>query len=114
MTTADTPRSHGWRTPLVILIFGCLVALIGFGPRSTLGLFLSPITQEKGWGRDVYAFALALQMLLWGVAQPFAGGIADRYGAVRVVWVGAAFYAVGLAGMAFATSQGALILSAVF
>lgn len=114
MTTADTPRSHGWRTPLVILIFGCLVALIGFGPRSTLGLFLSPITQEKGWGRDVYAFALALQMLLWGVAQPFAGGIADRYGAVRVVWVGAAFYAVGLAGMAFATSQGALILSAGF
>lgn len=104
----------GWRTPLIILICGCLIALIGFGPRSTLGLFLAPVTQEKGWGRDIYALALALQMLLWGAAQPFVGGIADRFGAVRVMWVGAALYALGLAGMAYATSQGALIVSAGF
>jgi MFS family permease len=104
----------GWRTPLIILICGCLIALAGFGPRSTLGLFLAPVTQEKGWGRDIYAFALALQMLLWGAAQPFVGGIADKFGAVRVMWIGAALYALGLAGMAYATSQGALILSAGF
>jgi len=110
----ETLRSPGWRTPLVILICGCLIALIGFGPRSTLGLFLSPVTQEKGWGRDIYALALALQMLLWGAAQPFVGGIADKFGAVRVMWVGAVLYALGLAGMAYATSQGALILSAGF
>lgn len=111
----DVSRSSlGWRTPLLILICGCLIALVGFGPRSTLGLFLSPVTQEKGWGRDVYAFALALQMLLWGAAQPFVGGIADRFGAVRVMWIGAVLYALGLTGMAYATSQGALILSAGF
>ncbi len=111
---SEAARTLGWRTPLIILICGCLLALIGFGPRSTLGLFLSPITQEKGWGRDVYAFALALQMLLWGAAQPFVGGIADKFGAVRVMWIGAVLYALGLTGMAYATSQGALIVSAGF
>jgi MFS family permease len=110
----EATRTLGWRTPLIILICGCLIALIGFGPRSTLGLFLAPVTQEKGWGRDIYALALALQMLLWGAAQPFVGGIADKFGAVRVMWVGAALYALGLAGMAYATSQGALVLSAGF
>jgi MFS family permease len=113
MTSADAPRFQlGWRTPLIILICGCLIALIGFGPRSTLGLFLSPVTQEKGWGRDIYALALALQMLLWGAAQPFVGGIADKFGAVRVMWIGAALYALGLAWMAYATSQTELIVSA--
>jgi MFS family permease len=112
--TAIPRHTLGWRTPLIILICGCAIALIGFGPRSTLGLFLSPVTQEKGWGRDIYALALALQMLLWGAAQPFVGGIADKFGAVRVMWIGAALYALGLAGMAYATSQGALILSAGF
>jgi len=112
--TAIPRTALGWRTPLIILICGCLIALLGFGPRSTLGLFLSPVTQEKGWGRDIYALALALQMLLWGAAQPFVGGIADKFGAVRVMWIGAALYALGLIGMAYATSQGALILSSGF
>ena len=113
MTEASRP-SLGWRTPLIILICGCLIALVGFGPRSTLGLFLAPVTQEKGWGRDIYAFALALQMLLWGAAQPFVGGIADKFGAVRVMWIGAVLYALGLTGMSYATSQGELIISAGF
>jgi MFS family permease len=113
MSASDADRpSLGWRTPLIILICGCLIALIGFGPRSTLGLFLSPVTQEKGWGRDVYAFALALQMLLWGAAQPFVGGIADKFGAVRVMWIGAALYALGLTWMAYANSQTELVASA--
>ena len=115
MTPTDTPRpTIGWRTPLIIVICGCLIALVAFGPRSALGLFLAPVTQEKGWGRDIYSFALALQMLLWGAAQPFVGGIADKYGAVRVMWIGAVLYALGLVGMAYASSQGALILSAGF
>lgn len=113
MTSADISRSSlGWRTPLVILICGCLIALVGFGPRSSLGLFLTPVTQEKGWGRDIYAFALALQMLLWGAAQPFVGGIADKFGAVRVMWVGAVLYALGLTWMAYASSQAELMASA--
>lgn len=104
--------TRSWQTPLVILICGCLIALIGFGARSSLGLFLTPMSVANGWGRDVFAFALAVQMLLWGAAQPFAGAIADRFGPVLVMCVGALVYSAGLAWMAHATSSGELFLSA--
>jgi MFS family permease len=101
-----------WRTPAVILICGCLIALIGFGARSGLGFFLTPMSQANGWGREVFSLALGIQMLLWGIAQPFAGGIADRYGSVRVLSAGAVLYALGLAGMAYASTPGMLHLTA--
>jgi MFS family permease len=103
---------RSWRTPLFILICGCLISLIGFGARSTLGLFLTPMSMTHGWGRDVFAFALAVQMLLWGAALPFIGAIADRFGPVLVMWVGAVLYAAGLAWMANSTSAGELLFSA--
>ena len=74
--------------------------MLSFGPRSTLGLFLTPMSAANGWGRDVFALALAMQNLLWGVGQPIAGAIADRYGAARVLGVGAVLYAAGLVLMA--------------
>jgi MFS family permease len=101
-----------WRTPLVILICGCLISVIGFGARSGLGFFLTPISSAHDWGRDVFALALALQMLLWGAAQPFAGALADRYGAPRVLFVGAVVYAAGLALMAYASTPLQLYLTA--
>jgi MFS family permease len=104
--------SIGWRTPAVVLVCGCLVSLIAFGPRSSLGFFLIPMSQEHHWGRDVFSMALAIQNLLWGVGQPFAGGIADRYGANRVLIAGALLYAAGLALMAHSTNAGMLDLSA--
>jgi MFS family permease len=105
-------KAGDWRTPAVIIGFGCLIALIAFGPRSTLGFFLTPLSTANHWGRDVFAFALALQNLLWGVGQPFAGVIADRFGATRVLSIGALMYAAGLALMAHATSAAFLDLSA--
>jgi MFS family permease len=101
--TAVSPASKpsAWRTPLVILLCGCAVSALSFGPRSTLGLFLAPMTQAQGWGRDVFSLALALQMLLWGAGQPIAGAVADRYGAARVIGAGALLYCVGLLLMAF-------------
>jgi MFS family permease len=101
-----------WQTPAVIIICGCLIALVSFGPRSGLGFFLTPQTQANGWGRDVFAFALALQNLLWGVGQPFAGALADRYGSVRVLSGGALLYGLGLILMAYSTTPLALDLSA--
>ena len=77
-----------WRTPLVVVICGCLIAVLTFGPRSTFGFFMQPMSKEFAWGRDVFAFAFAMQNLLWGIGQPFAGAIADRFGTVRVVAVG--------------------------
>jgi MFS family permease len=113
MTTQDRAVTQTlWRTPLVIVIGGCLIALLSFGPRSALGFFLTPLSQANGWGRDIFGLALALQNLIWGVAQPFAGAIADRYGTVRVLCIGAILYALGLALMAYSHTPGMLHLSA--
>ena len=101
-----------WRTPTLVLGFGCLIALIAFGPRATLGFFLTPLSASNHWGRDVFAFALAIQNLLWGVGQPVAGMIADRFGAPRVLSAGALMYALGLVLMSKATSAPMLDLSA--
>jgi MFS family permease len=105
-------RPFSWRTPALILACGCLIALVGFGARSGLGFFLTPMSSAHGWGRDVFALALAIQMLLWGAAQPVAGALADRYGATPVLSVGAVLYALGLASMAYANTPGMLHLTA--
>jgi MFS family permease len=102
----------GWRTPLVIILCGCAIATITFGPRSSFGFFMQPMSQANAWGRDVFALAFAIQNLLWGVGQPIAGGIADRFGTVRVLSVGALLYAAGLALMSYSTTPGTLNLTA--
>ncbi len=101
-----------WRTPLVILICGGLIGSIGFGPRAALGLFLTPMSAANGWSREVFALALAIQVLVWGTAQPFVGAIADRYGSLRVLSAGALLYCVGLVLMAYSTTPGVLDLTA--
>ncbi len=101
-----------WRTPLVVLLCGCAIAALSFGPRSALGFFLSPMSLAHGWGRDVIGLALAIQMLVWGAVQPFAGAIADRFGPALVLSAGAVVYAIGLVMMAHAGTPAALHLSA--
>jgi MFS family permease len=101
-----------WRTPAVIVLCGCLIGLLTFGPRSAAGQFLTPLSFANGWGRDVFSMAFAIQNLLWGVGQPFAGAIADRFGTVRVLCAGAIMYGLGLAIMAYATDPLALDFSA--
>ncbi|MCW5692366.1 MAG: MFS transporter [Pseudolabrys sp.] len=110
--SAAPSSSMGWRTPAVIIVCGCIIALLGFGPRSALGFFLTPMSQLHNWGRDVFAFALAVQNLLWGVGQPFAGAVADRYGPTRVLAGGTLLYAAGLFLMAYSTTPTTLTLSA--
>ena len=63
------PFLGNWRTPLVIIVCGCAIALLSFGPRSSLGFFVQPMSREFTWGRDVFGLALALQNLLWGRAS---------------------------------------------
>ena len=115
-TTSSRPSAGAfvgiWRTPFLIIGFGCLISLMSFGPRSSLGFFLTPMSSANHWGRDVFAFALALQNLLWGIGQPLAGIIADRFGAGRVLCVGGMMYAAGLALMSHVTSAAALDVSA--
>ena len=88
-----------WQTPIVVLLGGCLISLIGFGARSSYGLYLGPITEALGWPRETYALAMALQNLFWGLCLPIAGILADRYGPVWVISGGALVYAVGTFGV---------------
>ncbi len=95
------------RTPLSmtqVLIFGAVIVTLSMGIRHGFGLWLQPITMERGWTRETFAFAMAVQNLAWGLAGPFAGALADRYGAYRVLSVGAVLYALGLVFMGLATS----------
>jgi MFS family permease len=110
----DLSMTHapGWRTPLVIIICGCAIALLSFGPRSSLGFFVQPMGREFSWGRDVFGLALAVQNLLWGLGQPVAGAIADRFGVLRVMCVGAVLYAGGLLMMRYAATPLSLDIGA--
>ncbi len=101
-----------WRTPLVIVVCGCAVALLSFGPRSAFGFFMQPMSREFAWGRDVFSLAIAFQNLLWGLGQPIAGAIADRFGTFRVIAVGALLYAAGLLIMRYASTPLSLDLGA--
>ena len=111
-TTGKMIAVSAWRTPLVIITCGCLIGAIGFGPRAALGLFLTPMSSAYGWGRDVFALALAIQVLIWGAATPFAGAIADRFGSLRVLSVGAVLYCAGLVLMSYSTTPVMLNVSA--
>ncbi|WP_282876895.1 MFS transporter [Pseudomonas peli] len=89
-----------------------LVLALSLGIRHGFGLFLPPMSAEFGWGREVFAFAIALQNLIWGLTQPFTGALADRFGAKRTVIVGGILYAIGLGCMGLADSPLSLSLSA--
>jgi MFS family permease len=107
-----SPAAPSWRTPLVIIICGCAIGLLSFGPRSSLGFFVQPMSREFSWGRDIFGLALAVQNLLWGLGQPVAGAIADRFGVMRVMCVGAVLYAGGLLMMRYATTPLSLDIGA--
>jgi MFS family permease len=90
-----------------VLLCGALIVTLSMGVRHGFGLWLQPITMTRGWSRETFAFALAVQNLAWGLAGPIAGGLADRFGAFRVLVAGALLYAAGLVTMALATSGAA-------
>lgn len=101
-----------WRTPTVVIVAGCLIAMIGFGARSTFGLYLDPLTATRGWTRETFSLALAIQNLMWGIGLPIAGALADRFGAAKVIFAGALIYAVGIYGMSVSESAGMFHLTA--
>jgi len=101
-----------WRTSGWILLGSALILALSLGVRHGFGLFLAPMSAQFGWGREVFAFAIAFQNLIWGLAQPFAGALADRFGAAKVVFVGGILYALGLIFMGMSDTPLSLSLSA--
>lgn len=96
----------------LLVLAGGVVMGLALGVRHVQGLFLLPVTMDRGWSRETFAIALAVQNLTWGVVQPFTGMIADRYGSAKVIAGGLVFYALGLAGMAHATTPAAFMWTA--
>jgi len=107
-----TDAMKTWRTPMVIIFAGCLITIVSFGTRAGFGLWLDPMSKSLGWGREVFSLAVAIQVLVWGAAQPFAGLFADKYGNARVLSIGAVLYAVSVYLMAISDTPGSLYLSA--
>ncbi|WP_431285230.1 MFS transporter [Humitalea sp. 24SJ18S-53] len=107
----NLPSSRNWT-----LIIACAVmaAALAMGLRQSFGLFLAPMTAERGWPAAGFALAIALQVLLNGVAQPFCGQLADRYGGRVVLIGGAVLYALGILGMALSDGLGAFTAFAGF
>ena len=112
MTDASTATKKP-RIPVeVIIAAGCAIAILSFGPRSAIGAFQRDVLVDNNWTRDVFSLAVAIQNLMWGLGQPLAGGFADRFGAPRVLIVGAALYAAGLVIMGLSTTPVVFGLSA--
>ena len=103
--------SARWRTPAVVIGAGCLIGLVSFGLRSSFGLFTEPLSAVRGFDRETFAFAIAIQNLVWGLGQPVAGAIADRYGSGRVLAGGGLLYVLGTVLMAQSTTGAQLALT---
>ncbi|MBS7326699.1 MAG: MFS transporter [Thiopseudomonas sp.] len=101
-----TSKKTAW-----LLLGSAIILALSLGVRHAFGLFLQPMSLEFGWGRETFAFAIALQNLIWGLAQPFVGAFADRYGVRPTVLVSALAYALGLWLMSAAATPGMLYLS---
>lgn len=106
------PAAAWGRQALLLVLAGGIVMGMALGVRHVQGLFLLPITIDRGWSRETFGFAMAVQNLTWGVSQPFIGMVADRYGSAKVIFGGLFFYALGLFLMAHAATSAALVWSA--
>ena len=88
--------SANWRTTQITLICGAVIIAISLGVRHTFGLFLQPVSMANGWGREIFSLSIALQNLVWGIAGPFFGALADRIGAGKVILGSTVLYALGI------------------
>jgi MFS family permease len=104
MNATTQSRLPWYFAPMLVLVAGCVVAIVNFGVRSTFGLFTMPVSEAYQWPREVFSLAVAIQNLVWGIATPVAGMLADRYGSARVIIFGAVVYAIGVWCMSVVTT----------
>ncbi|MEL0106028.1 MAG: MFS transporter [Rhodospirillaceae bacterium] len=100
-----------WRKPVLVLVCGTLILLLSVGIRQTFGLFMAPISSGQGWGREVFALAIATQNLAWGLTQPFTGALADKFGPGKVIALSGALYVGGLYMMSGVQTPAEILIS---
>jgi len=111
VTAVPTARPASPAMPWLIIVCGCLIAALTFGPRSAMGFFQLPMLAEKGWDRTTFGLAMAFQNLAWGIGTPVFGALADRFGTARVLALSGVLYIAGLVLMAYSTTPGMFYLS---
>jgi len=111
VTAVPTARPASPAMPWLIIVCGCLIAALTFGPRSAMGFFQLPMLAEKGWDRTTFGLAMAFQNLAWGIGTPVFGALADRFGTARVLALSGVLYTAGLVLMAYSTTPGMFYLS---
>ncbi len=94
--SSNQPMNQYKRLFSLTIILACILLVINFGLRASMGFFMKPVSEYYGYGREIFALSLALQNLFWGLSQPIAGAIADRYGTARTIVGGALLYSLGL------------------
>lgn len=109
--TSDAKAAARGASWVAALVAGCVILMLASGGRSTTGLFLPEMTQARGWTRETFGFAMAVQNIAWGAGAILFGALADRIGATRTLMIGAALYAAGFVGMGWATSGTGLTLT---
>jgi predicted MFS family arabinose efflux permease len=109
--SSDMGNKPFWRSVWFMLLCGGLVLTLAIGVRQTFGLFLAPMSLDLGWGRETFALMIAIQNLVWGLTQPIAGALADRFGAARTVAISALLYVAGIYLMGQAASPTSLHIS---
>jgi MFS family permease len=110
MARASSPPASSAALPWLVIICGCVIAGLTFGPRSAMGFFQLPMLAEKGWDRTTFGLAMAIQNLAWGIGTPIFGALADKFGTWRVLALSGLVYATGLLLMAYAASPSMLFL----
>jgi MFS family permease len=110
--TRNSRMNPFWKNPVFIVLCGGAIMGVALGTRHVQGLFLLPMTTDRGWDRVDFALAIAVQNLVWGLAMPFTGMLADKLGSAKVLSSGCVLYALGIYLMANATTRTGLILTA--
>ncbi len=103
-----------WRNPMLVLICAALIVFLTYGSRQTFGIYLRPITEDFGWGRESLSLVFGMQALIYGLSAPFVGAIADRWGPIKVLVMSALMYSSGILFMANSVTPGGMLLSAGF
>jgi MFS family permease len=107
---ASTAKAQS-HLPIMLVICGCLIAMLTFGPRSTMGFFQDPMITMRGWDRTTFGLAMAIQNIIWGIGQPFFGALSDRFGTFLVLMLSSVFYASGLFLMSISETATTLYIS---
>lgn len=111
-TTTSAQSAPFWKNPVLVLVCATAIVFLTYGSRQSFGIYMRPMSQDLGWGRESLSLVFGAQALIYGLSAPFVGAIADRWGAIKVLLVAGVLYASGILVMSQQTTPTGMLLSA--